>query len=50
MIEKKVQFSSVEARKMIADYIDQSALRLSQRLKKAYKDQKSELAKDQSYA
>lgn len=50
MPEKKIQYSSVEAGKMVADYIDQSAIRLSQRLKKAYSKQKKQTIKARSYA
>ncbi len=51
MVKKNTtQYSSVEARKIIAEYIDQSALRLSQRLKKAYSEQKKQADKVRSYA
>jgi len=35
------QYSSEEAKKIVADYIDESAVRLAQRLKKAYSEQKN---------
>lgn len=50
MAAKQTQYSSIEARKIIAEYIDQSALRLAQRLKKEYSAQKKQTAKVRSYA
>jgi hypothetical protein len=51
MLKKNTaQYSSSEAKKMMAEYIDQSALRLAQRLKKAYSEQKKQSAKARSYA
>lgn len=47
---KNKQYSSVEAKKIVADYIDQSAIRLSQRLKKGYSTQKKQISKTRIYA
>lgn len=50
MIKKDTsQYTSVEARKIVDEYIDQSALRLAQRLKKAYSEKK-QATKVRSYA
>ncbi|KKW32643.1 MAG: hypothetical protein UY76_C0021G0014 [Candidatus Uhrbacteria bacterium GW2011_GWA2_52_8d] len=43
------QYSSEEAKKIVADYIDESAVRLAQRLKKAYSEQKKQATKVRSY-
>ena len=50
MIKKDRQYTSVEAKKLVSEYIDQSAIRLAQRLKKAYSAQKKQSAKVRSYA
>ena len=49
MAEKNTSYSSAQARKIVVEYIDQSALRLAQRLKKAYSEQKKQTVKVRSY-
>jgi len=50
MITNNNQYGSVEAKKIVDDYIDQSAVRLAQRLKKGYSVQKKQVAKVRAYA
>lgn len=50
MATKNKQYSSVEAKKIVDEYIDQSAVRLAQRLKKGYAVQKKQVAKAHAYA
>ncbi|KKR04457.1 MAG: hypothetical protein UT30_C0007G0013 [Candidatus Uhrbacteria bacterium GW2011_GWF2_39_13] len=49
MTEENISYSSTQARKIVAEYIDQSALRLTKRLKKAYSEQKKQTVKVRSY-
>ena len=50
MATKNKQYSPTEARQIISDYIDESAKRLSLRLKKAYVAQKKQPSRVRSYA
>jgi hypothetical protein len=49
MMKKNARHGSDEARKIADNYIDESAVRLTQRLKKAYLEEKKHAAKVRSY-
>ena len=50
MLNKVKLHSQAEAKKIIADYIDQSAIRLSLRLKKEYSAQQKQAVGTKPYA